>query len=166
MDGYYDEGDYEKVVHLVDHILEEVKNPKNVLDIGCGTGILSIIAIRLGAQHVTAVDVDDVAVRVAKENSRLNNVDSKITVLKAELKEIGKNKYDIVVANIIANVIIDLSKLVPEYIKPNGYFITSGLIKERKDEVIDSYLNQGFYCDSILELGEWVAIAFKCQNSL
>lgn len=143
-----------------------LKNGNNAMDIGCGTGILSIIAAKLGAQHITAVDIDEVAVRVTKENCIINQVENKIEAFKGVLKDIPEQKADIIIANIIANVIIDISNSVPEYLTKDGYFITSGIIKERKQEVIDTYLSLGFSCEETAELGEWVAIVFKCQNSL
>lgn len=138
----------------------------NVIDIGCGTGILSIVAAKIGAENIIAVDVDEVAVRVTKENCVLNNVKDQVISSKGVLNDIKRGKYDIIVANIIANVIIDISCLIPYYLKSGGYFITSGIIKERKNEVVDTYLRMGFLCEQIQEMGEWVAIVFKCQDSL
>jgi ribosomal protein L11 methyltransferase len=144
-----------------------VKIDNKVIDVGCGTGILSIIAVKLGAKHIEAVDVDEIAVRVTKENCELNGVNDYINAFTGKLNDINKNeKVDIVVANIIANVIIDISKLMNNFLKPNGILITSGIIKERKSEVIDVYTQCGFSLEEILELGEWVGIVFRCQGSL
>lgn len=139
-----------------------------VLDVGCGTGILSIIASKLGATKVDAVDIDEVAVKVAKENIELNHETSKIKAFKGILSDINRdeNKYDIIVANIIATVIIDLSSIIPYYLKKNSLFITSGIIKERKQEVIDSCVKSGLTLIETLEAGEWVAMVFKCQDIL
>ncbi len=143
-----------------------IKNGDKVLDVGCGTGILSIIAAKLGATGIKAVDIDEVAVKVAKENCEINAVSKDVTVSRGVLDDVSREKYDIVIANIIANVIIDIAKVVPYYVKEEGFFITSGIIKERKDEVMESYLKLGFSCEEVLEIGEWVAMVFKCQNSL
>lgn len=143
-----------------------VKKGDTVIDVGCGTGILSIIAAKLGAKNITAIDIDPIAVRVTKENCELNNVSEAIVPVKGILKDIAPIKADIVVANIIANVIIDISGSLPYYLKTGGFLATSGIIRERKQEVIDIYLKNGFTCEKILEMGEWVAILFKCQNSL
>jgi len=142
-----------------------VKNGHKVIDVGCGTGILSIIASKLGAAEITAVDIDEVAVKVTKENLEINKVDN-VCVFKGVLDDIEKEKRDIVVANIIANVIIDISSSVPYYLKKDGLFIASGIIKERKQEVVDEYLKRGFECEEIIELGEWVAIVLRCLDSL
>lgn len=145
---------------------KNIKQESTVIDVGCGTGILSIIAAKLGAKHITALDIDEIAVRVTKENCRLNNVedhvDSFVGVLDISTgNQIKDEKVDIIVANIIANVIIELSTVVPHYLKSGGTFITSGIIKERRDEVVEAYERQGFICEDILELGEWVAMVLK-----
>ncbi|MCX7923214.1 MAG: 50S ribosomal protein L11 methyltransferase [Clostridia bacterium] len=143
-----------------------IKDGDTVIDVGCGTGILSIIAAKLGAKHIDAVDVDEVAVRVTKENCSINKVSDKINAFKGILDDVKKEKVDVVVANIIANVIIDLGETMPHYLKKDGLLITSGIIKERKQEVIETYLKHGFVHEVTQELGEWVAIVFKCQDSL
>jgi len=139
-----------------------------VLDVGCGTGILSIIAAKLGAKSVKAIDIDEVAVRVANENIAINKENSKINAFKGILADIKINeqKYDIIVANIIANVIIDLSSFIPYYLKKNSLFITSGIIKERKQDVLDACSRNGMDCIETLEMGEWVAMVFKCPDTL
>ena len=139
-----------------------------VLDVGCGTGILSIIAAKLGASGVKAIDIDEVAVKVAKENISINKENSKINAFKGILSDLKQddNKFDIVIANIIANVIIDLSSIIPYYLKKDSLFITSGIIKDRKQEVLDSCLNNGMILIETLEMGEWVAMVFKCPDTL
>lgn len=139
-----------------------------VLDIGCGTGILSIIAAKLGAEKVEAIDIDEVAAKVARENIEINRESDKINVFRGVLSDIdrGNNKYDIIVANIIANVIIDLAAFIPYYFKKDSLFITSGIIKERKQDVLDACANNGLSCIEALEMGEWVAMVFKCQDTL
>lgn len=145
-----------------------MKEEAKVLDVGCGTGILSIIAAKLGAKQVEAIDIDEVAVRVANENIEINNEKSNITAFKGILSDIdnNQNKYDIIVANIIANVIIDLSSHIPYYLKKNSIFITSGIIKERKQDVIDACEKNGMSLKDELDMGEWVAMVFKCPDTL
>ncbi|EMS73228.1 50S ribosomal protein L11 methyltransferase [Ruminiclostridium cellobioparum] len=140
----------------------------DVLDVGCGTGILSIIASKLGAKKIEAIDIDEVAVRVAKENIEINGEAGKIKAFQAVLSDLkaGDEKFDIIVANIIANVIVDLSSLIPYYLKKNSLFITSGIIKERKQDVIDACLKNGMSFIDDLEMGEWVAMVFRCPDTL
>lgn len=143
-----------------------LKEEDVVLDAGCGSGILSIIAAKFGAKKVTAFDVDSVAVRVTDENCRLNGVEKKVEAIQGVLGDIEKVKTDIVVANIIANVIVDISPTIPCYLKPGGLFITSGIIKERKDDVLKAYESLGFVCLDTDTKGEWVAMVLKCPDSL
>jgi len=159
-------GTHETTVMCSQLLEKYLKEGDNLLDLGCGTGILAIIAHKLGAKDITAVDIDEVAVKVARENCMLNNVVSGINVVKGVLKDVKPFKYDIVIANIIASVIVDISDLMSYYVNEEGYFLTSGIIKERKQDVLDAYTSKGFKVEEILEMGEWVAIAFKCQGSL
>ena len=119
-----------------------VQGGERVLDLGCGSGILSIAALRLGASHAFACDIDDKCVGVAYENAALNGIGKDtytvrwgdVTKDKQLQKEMGTG-YDIVVANIVADVIIALSTEVRPYLKENGFFLTSGIIDERSAEV-------------------------------
>lgn len=156
-----------ETTRLCSQLLEEyVSKGSKVIDVGCGTGILSIIAMKLGASHVTAIDIDEVAVRVAKENCEINGVSDGIEIKRGVLKDLKPQKADIIVANIIADVIIDIAPLVPSYLVNGGVLLTSGIIRERKEDVIKAYTDLGLRFVKMLEMGEWVAIVFKCQNSL
>lgn len=143
-----------------------IKTQDEVIDLGCGTGILSIIAAKLGARSILAADIDETAVKVTKENCIINRVEDRVTAVKGVLEGLERQRSDIVVANIIADVIRNISPLVPYYMKKDGYFITSGIIKERKDEIIVAYVKQGFVLKESLEMGEWVAMVFRWQDSL
>lgn len=156
-----------ETTRLCSQLLEKHVRPgNNVIDVGCGTGILSIIAVKLGAAHAEAVDIDEVAVRVSKENCTINDVSDMISVSKGVLSDLAPQKADIMVANIIADVVIGISELVPGYLKQGGILLTSGIIKERKEDVIKAYTALGFQLINVDEMGEWVAIVFKCQDSL
>jgi ribosomal protein L11 methyltransferase len=156
-----------ETTRLCSQLLEKyVKKEDTVIDVGCGTGILSIIAVKLGASHAEAIDIDEVAARISKENCAINGVIDRITVRKGVLADLEPQKADIVVANIIADVVIGLSGLMPSYLKKDGVLLTSGIIRERRDDVVKAYTGLGFDLLEILEMGEWVAIAFKCPDSL
>ncbi len=153
--------------------IEELENAINkdthVLDLGCGSGILSIIALLLGAPDATAVDIDPNAVDIAYQNAERNGIDKSVyrafagNVLDdAELiKKISDKKYEVVVANIVADVIIALADIVPELIAPNGIYITSGIITDRKEDVIARYKESDFEIINIREKGDWVSIVMK-----
>ena len=143
-----------------------VKLDDEIIDVGCGSGILSIAAIKLGAKHVDAVDVDEVAVRVTNENCTINGVQDRINAARGAMDSIKPQKADIVVANIIADVIAGLAGTVPAYVRDGGLFIASGIIKERRNQIIEAYTEKGFKLVDSSELGEWVAVVFKCQDSL
>ena len=142
---------------------------KNVLDLGCGSGILSILALMMGAESAVAVDIEKYADKIAYENAALNGVDcSKYTVLVGDvledrqiLEQIGYGKYDIVVANIVADVVIALCKVVPKQIKKGGTFITSGIIKERLPEVERALQDAGFKIAEENFMDGWCAITSK-----
>ena len=141
-----------------------VKKGDHVMDVGCGTGILSIIASKLGASHVEAVDIDEVAVRVTEENCAVNRVSHTVSVYKGVLSDMPKVKADVIVANIIADVIIGLSDTVGGYLKRDGILIASGIIRERKQEVIDAYKDKGFELVSTDDMGEWTAMVWRMSG--
>jgi len=138
-----------------------VKKGDHVLDVGCGTGILSIIAAKLGASHVDAVDTDEVAVRVTKENCAANGVSQCVSVYRGVLSDVPQVKADIIVANIIADVIIGLSGTVGGYLGSGGILIVSGIIRERRQEVAEAYESKGFELIKTEEMGEWVAMVWR-----
>ena len=115
---------------------ERVKGGERVLDIGTGSGILAIAALKLGAAVAEGVDIDPVAVRTAGENAALNGVADKLTVLVGDLSDKASGKYDIITANIVANAIMSLAPAVPGLMADDAVFIASGIIDSQKDEVI------------------------------
>lgn len=138
-----------------------------VADLGCGSGILSVVALLLGAKSAFAVDIDANAIKTAYENADLSGVDkSKYYVTsgnviddKALQDEIGYDKYDVVVANIIADVICAISPVVPKQLKKGGVFIASGIIKDRIDDVYKALAEVGLKVIDTSIKDEWVSIA-------
>lgn len=151
-------GQHETTKLCSKYLEKYIKEEDKVLDVGTGTGILSIISKKLGAKDVLAVDIDPVCVKVAKENSEKNNVT--INVSCGVLEDIKEGNFDVVVANIIANVIIDFADKLNFYIKKDGYFIASGIIKERKDEVKKALEDNGFKLVECMQDKDWVAMVF------
>lgn len=138
-----------------------------VIDTGCGSGILSIIAAKCGAGRVLAIDTDPEAVKVAKANCAANKVSDISEFFSGTLAQCEfYGKSDLIVANIIASVIIDLKDDVIASLKNDGIFITSGIIRDRKDEVRSHYEKAGFVLLESSEDKEWVAMVFKWQGSL
>ncbi|SEK78172.1 50S ribosomal protein L11 methyltransferase [Ruminococcus albus] len=139
-----------------------------VLDLGCGSGILSIGAVLLGAQECTAIDIDANSVKIAGENAEKNNIPAEkyhaicgnVIDDQALVAEIGTG-FDMVCANIVADVLIGMSGLFKGFLKQGGRLIVSGIIDMRKDEVLDVIKAQGFVLDEIREKEDWVAASFK-----
>lgn len=156
------------MVELEKHIDES----KSVLDLGCGSGILSIISLLLGAKEASAVDIDENAVNVAYENAGLNGVDkskyyvtSGNIVTDKELQDnLGYGKYDVVVANIIADVICGIAPVVPKFLKKDGIFISSGIIKDRMEDVYKALEENGMTAINTSIRDEWVSITAKIKE--
>lgn len=145
--------------------LEKYVSPDSkVFDIGCGSGILAIAAAKLGAKDVTAVDLDEVAVEVAKENVKESNVEENVTVLHGNLTDVIHDKADVVVANIIADIIKILAKDVQQFMKEDAIFISSGIILAKIDEVVESLEENGFEVVEVIRKGEWSAIVSKIKR--
>ncbi len=107
-----------------------------VLDVGCGSGILSIASLLLGAQSAVGVDIDELAVKMALENGAVNGYgEPRYRIRQGDLVEQISGVYDVILANIVADAILKLSPLIPRFLKPNGVYIVSGIIEERGDEV-------------------------------
>lgn len=153
----------------IENIEKYITKESVILDLGCGSGILSIISLLLGAKSAFAVDIDANAIKVAYENAEINGigkdkyyVTSGNVVTDEELKkEIGQEKYDIVLANIIADVICLISPVVPSQLKENGVFIASGIIKDRIDDVYNALKENGFEVLDTIIKDEWVCIVSK-----
>lgn len=144
--------------------LEKYVSPNvTVFDIGTGSGILAIVAAKLKAKKVIGVDLDPVAVDSAKQNVSYNGVDN-IEILQGNLMDVVNGKAEIVVANIIADVIMFLADDVKKFLMPNGYFITSGILKDRKDEVASKLISSGFSIEEINVQGEWACIVGKLKS--
>ena len=143
----------------------ENKTPK-VLDVGCGSGILSIVALKLGASEVVGTDLDPDCMTSTHENFEVNHLDSRLGTFyvgnlidDVELQEkVGTEEYDIVVANILADVIIPMAPVIPARLKKGGYFITSGIIDFKEDQVKEAIEKAGLTVVEINHQGEWVNI--------
>ena len=140
---------------------ERVKGGERVLDIGTGSGILAIAALKLGAALAEGVDIDPVAVRTAGENAALNGVADKLTVLVGDLSDKASGKYDIITANIVANAIMSLAPAVPGLMADDAVFIASGIIDSRKDEVIAALEAAGLAVLEVKEKRGWECIVCK-----
>ncbi|MBQ7547959.1 MAG: 50S ribosomal protein L11 methyltransferase [Clostridia bacterium] len=118
---------------------------RSFLDVGCGSGILSVAALLLGAECAEAVDIDPLAVKMARLNGELNGFTApQYTVLEGNLTDKVHGTYDIVAANIVADAILLLSKDIKQFLKPGALYITSGIIDLREQEILDAFDALGF----------------------
>lgn len=132
-----------------------------LLDVGSGSGILSIAAVLLGCNHADGVDIDPLAVKVAEENAALNNVSDKTDYICGDLVERISGQYDIVCANIVADVIISLCDNVKTFMKDGGIFICSGIIDSRETDVTAKLSEVGLKVDERFTSGGWVALVCR-----
>ncbi len=179
-------GAHETTKLCIGNLKKYLKDGDLVFDVGCGSGILSIISILLGAGYAAAVDIDPVAVDVTVENAEVNHLkatlcekdekglpvfcgtagvievtDGNVIGDEALRAAVGLAKFDIVVANILADVIIPLSGVVREFMKPGALFISSGIINMKQAAVEKALKENGFEIVEVVTLGDWVSIVAK-----
>ena len=159
-------GAHETTKLCIEGIQKYIKKGDNVLDLGFGSGILSMVALLYGAGHVSGTDIDAICVDAACENFKVNNLDvKKATFYIGDLASdktlqnmIGFDSYDMVVANILADILIDMSKAMYNAVKKGGIIITSGIIDFKENAVKDALISNGFKVTEVNHLGEWVSI--------
>lgn len=143
-------------------LLQKYLTPQSVcIDVGCGSGILGISAIKLGAEYAYLTDIDYVAVESAKHNSQINGVANKVTVAHSNLLDNAEIKGDIMLANITAEILCGLAPSIPKNLKKGGTLILSGIIESRLQMVISAFTAQNLILEKTLKEGEWIALSFK-----
>ena len=163
-------GSHETTQLVIKQMEKYINNETELLDVGTGSGILSICALLSGASHVVGTDLDENAIDAAHENAQVNGITSEqYKVLIGNLiddqaikDEVGYEAYDVVVANILADVIIALQEVVAVHVKHGGIFITSGIIDMKEQAVMDAFAkNPEFEVIDVLHQGEWVSIVTR-----
>jgi len=161
-------GSHESTQMCIEELEKHLEKGDKILDLGCGSGILSVIGLLLGAGDAVAVDIDPMAVETAYKNLELNNLSKEVyhgfagdVTSDKKLYSQIEGKYDIVLANIVADVIIALSKTVPLFMKESSTFICSGIINERCEEVREALENAGLVIKEVRQRGEWSAIVCR-----
>ncbi|MCL2168606.1 MAG: 50S ribosomal protein L11 methyltransferase [Defluviitaleaceae bacterium] len=150
-------------------LLEEyVRRGDRLFDVGCGSGILGLTGILLGASHLTAVDIDPAAAKMVKINAEHNGInDAQYTALCGNILEdesLVSGTFNIVAANIVADVIIALTPIISRFIEKDGLFIVSGIIDDRVDDVTKALEIHGFKVEQTLEQEGWAAMSARCSN--
>lgn len=138
-----------------------VKPNHHVVDVGTGSGVLAIGAALLGASRVTALDLDEVAVSAARQNIALNHAENIVSVSKNNLIDGIDDQPDVVVSNILAEVIISFTGDVASILRPGGFFIASGIIGQKKDEVRKAMTDAGLFIEETVVMEDWVCIVGK-----
>ncbi|MBB3906911.1 50S ribosomal protein L11 methyltransferase [Anoxybacillus rupiensis] len=151
-------GTHPTTVMCIQALEKCVKPGDTVIDVGTGSGILSIAAAMLGAASVQALDLDPVAVDSAKLNVKLNKVQDIVSVTQGNLLDNVKEPADIIVANLLAEIIMRFTDDAYHLVKENGYFITSGIIQAKKHEVKEKLIESGFVIEETLAMEDWIAL--------
>ncbi|MBQ8662967.1 MAG: 50S ribosomal protein L11 methyltransferase [Eubacterium sp.] len=162
-------GKHETTQLCIRQLRKYMKAGDEVLDLGCGSGILSIIALKLGAGHVVGTDIDDACLTSTYENMEVNHLPKELGMFyvgnlidDVELqKQVGEEKYDVVVANILADVIIPMAPVVPARLKKGGIFITSGIINFKEEAVREAIEAAGLEILEVNHQGEWVNVTAR-----
>ncbi|MGN0389717.1 MAG: 50S ribosomal protein L11 methyltransferase [Wujia sp.] len=175
-------GSHETTRLCIGQLKKYLKPGDTVFDVGCGSGILSIISAKLGAGFVHGMDIDEIAVRASEENAKLNHMkpeqiqfscgnllaDNYIgkgttfeldrSVIKETQHLEADRQYDIVVANILADVIVPLCSVIQPFLKKDGYFITSGILESKEEDVKRAMLENGFTVIDVVHMNDWVSV--------
>ncbi|MFC4738171.1 50S ribosomal protein L11 methyltransferase [Bacillus daqingensis] len=154
-------GTHPTTVLCIQALEKHIKQGRRVLDVGTGSGVLAVTAAKLGAGSVDAVDLDEVAVKAADENVRHNHVEHAVSVRQANLLAESTGTYDLIAANILAEVITTMTEDAWKALQPGGVFITSGIIQAKKELVKQSLHHAGFSILETTEMEDWVSFTAK-----
>lgn len=154
-------GGHETTSMCTEALESYIKEGNKLYDIGCGSGILSIVGAKLGAGKVVGVDLDPNSIKVSKENIKINKVEDRVDIRQGNLLDVVDDKADIIVANILAEVVAGMIKDVKDYLLDGGLFISSGIILDKVDLVEETLIENEFTILEIKTLGEWVAIVAR-----
>jgi len=154
-------GDHQTTKICLMFIEKYLKPRMKVLDAGSGTAILGIAAAKLGAEKVIAFDIDDWCFDNGIENVQLNDVSNKVEIRKCELNDIPKKEFDLIIANIQKNILLELAQGFKERIKSKGILILSGLLEMDREAIVEKYSLAGFIEIDFLQMDDWIGIVFK-----
>lgn len=158
-------GTHETTSLCLEVLDEMVQGGERMLDIGTGSGILAIAALKLGAASAEGVDIDPMCVRTAGENAARNGVEDRLTVLVGDLSDKATGVYDIITANIVASAILSLAPHIPALLAPGGLFVSSGIIDTRKEEVLAGLREAGLDPFEVREKRGWVCILCRKKEA-
>ena len=162
-------GMHETTQLVIRQLKKFVKPGMEILDVGTGSGILGIVALKLGAGHVVGTDLDPCAVPAVSENKEANQIEEKsfdmmignIIDDKEVQEQVGYEKYDIVTANILADVLVPLTPVIVAQMKKGAYYITSGILDVKEDVVVQAVKDAGLTLVEVTHQGEWVSVTAR-----
>ena len=165
-------GMHETTQLCIRQLKKYITEDTELLDVGTGSGILSIIALMYGIKHAVGTDLDPCAVEAVRENMESNNIAPEqfemmignIITEKEVQDKVGYEKYDIVVANILADVLVPLTPVIVNQLKPGGIYITSGIIDNKEETVVAAVKNAGLELLEVTYQGEWVSVTAQKRN--
>lgn len=156
-------GTHETTSMCVKMMEKYMKSDDNVLDVGCGSGILSIAGALLGAEDILGVDIDPVAVEVSQENIELNKVDDRVKVQYGDLTKGIDYRADMIVANLMADILLILTPDVAKHLKKDGIYILSGILLEKEQLIVKCLEENGFEVIEVMEDGDWCCPVAKLK---
>ena len=155
-------GTHETTRLCLETLEETIRGGETVLDLGCGSGILSIAALLLGASRAEGVDIDELAVKTAVENGKRNGFEAPVLTYRCgDMAEKVSGTFDLVVANIVADIIVLFCETARQFMKPGSRFIVSGIIREREQDVLDAFAANGFTVEARKQDGEWLCFTVR-----
>ncbi len=165
-------GMHETTQLCIRQLRKYVTRETRLLDVGTGSGILSILSLMFGACHAVGTDLDICAIEAVEQNCRANGIDKdRMELIIGNLitdkdlqKQVGLGSYDIVVANILADVLIPLTPVVREHLKPGGMYITSGIIDDKEGAVTEAVEAAGLKVVEVTRQGEWVSVTARKES--
>lgn len=162
--GAFGSGTHETTTMCAELLEENLVLGSKVYDIGCGSGILAIVAAKLGAGEVVAADIDPAAVEVTKENVEANQVSDVIRVCEGDLMQVVDSPADLVVTNIIADVVASLANSMKSYLNPGAVWISSGILDKKLPLVLEAMSKNGYDIIEVRERGEWRALLVRAGD--
>jgi ribosomal protein L11 methyltransferase len=156
-------GEHQTTKLVLQFLEKNVKNGIRVLDVGSGTGVLAIAAVKLGAESAIAIDNDEWCYDNGRENCRLNSVDKEVDVKLGEIKDIAGNNFDLITANIQKNILLDIAEEIKNRLKPGGLLILSGLLYNDEEDIVKKYSSLNFEMLEKKSLDEWMAVKLRLQ---
>ncbi len=158
-------GTHETTLLCLEVLERVIQGGETLLDIGTGSGILAIAAILLGAKNAVAIDIDPLCVRTTKENAQRNGVLEHLQVIEGDLASAVSDRYPVITANLVADVILRLAPSLPSLLEPGGLFIASGVLTQRAEEVRTALENTGLIHTEICHKNDWVAIMARLPKT-